>query len=128
MSNFRLGDSLIRIKNGYMGRKSSVKILNSKLVRSVLAELKNQGYILDFQNDNSLEINVDLRYGKNRVPALNSMKLISKPGCRRYLRYQDIRNSKDIFGIQILSTNLGILTTKKAKELKVGGELLGEFF
>jgi small subunit ribosomal protein S8 len=48
----------------------------------------------------------------------------SKPGRRLYRGTAEIKPVLHGFGIGILSTNMGLLTDREAKEKKVGGELL----
>ena len=55
---------------------------------------------------------------------INGIKRISKPGCRNYVSSDKLPRVLNGMGTAILSTSKGVLSGKKAKELKVGGEVL----
>jgi small subunit ribosomal protein S8 len=52
------------------------------------------------------------------------LKIISKPGLRRYVSAADIPLVLRGLGLSILSTSKGVMTDKEARKIKVGGELL----
>ena len=54
----------------------------------------------------------------------SGLKKISKPGLRIYAGKENLPKVLGGLGIAILSTNQGIITDKKARELGVGGEVL----
>ena len=60
----------------------------------------------------------------NKKSAITTLEQVSKPGIRVYSSYQDIPKVISGLGINIFSTSKGILTGKKAKLEKVGGEYL----
>ena len=47
-----------------------------------------------------------------------------RPGLRRYTGYKDMPRVLNGLGIAILSTSKGVMTNKKARDLKIGGEVL----
>ena len=55
---------------------------------------------------------------------LSGLKRISKPGLRVYAGTEDLPRVLGGLGVAIISTNQGVITDKKARELKVGGEVL----
>ncbi|MBP5282313.1 MAG: 30S ribosomal protein S8, partial [Lachnospiraceae bacterium] len=55
---------------------------------------------------------------------ISGIKRISKPGLRVYAGKEELPRVLGGLGIAIISTNQGIVTDKKARELKVGGEVL----
>jgi len=52
------------------------------------------------------------------------LERISKPGLRKYSHTQDLPRVLNGLGVAILSTSKGVMTSKKAKEAHVGGEVL----
>jgi len=52
------------------------------------------------------------------------LKRISKPGLRVYASKENMPKVLGGLGIAIVSTNKGVMTDKKARELNVGGEVL----
>ena len=55
---------------------------------------------------------------------LTGLKRISKPGLRVYAGRDDLPKVLGGLGVAIISTNKGVVTDKKARELGVGGEVL----
>ena len=49
---------------------------------------------------------------------------MSKPGLRIYSGYEDMPKVMNGLGIAIISTSKGLMTDKKARELKIGGEVI----
>ena len=49
---------------------------------------------------------------------------VSRPGCRRYTSYKHLKPILGGMGIQILSTPRGIISDRRARAEKVGGEVL----
>ena len=58
------------------------------------------------------------------VEANQDPKRVSRPGLRQYTGYKDMPRVLNGLGIAILSTSKGVMTNKKASELKIGGEVL----
>jgi len=115
-------DLIIRIKNGYLARKESVEIVNSKFNEEVLKKLRQLGYIKNFRV-NQRETQVELLY-KGRSPAVTDVQIFSKPGRRFYVSYHNLKMIMGGLGYSIVSTSKGILSNKEARKNKVGGELL----
>jgi len=118
-------DSLIRIKNGYMSKKDSVLITNTKVTVQICKILKNHNYIGEFTPvaGDKHKIKVDLVYKDNK-PAVNQLIINSKPGRRIYQQAKDIKPVLGGMGLSVLSTSSGLLSDKDARKVKLGGELL----
>lgn len=67
---------------------------------------------------------VTLRYFRNQKPVINEIKLVSKGSRRIYSGIDRVPMIKRGLGIVIMSTNKGIMSDRKARELRVGGELI----
>ncbi len=121
-------DLLTRIRNAIMRNFKYVEAPYSKLSERILEILADEkfidGYeILEDQSTKFNSFNIKLRYVNGRS-AIESLKVISKPGLRKYVQYKDLKSLRGNTGIYIISTSKGVLADRKAKELKVGGELL----
>lgn len=117
-----IADMLTRIRNAYTIGREVVFIESSKLKIAILTILKEQGYVEDFKKDeNRIEIN--LRYD-NKGPAVTKMERVSKPGHRVYVKKNEIPSVLSGRGITLISTPKGVMTGDKAKENKLGGELI----
>ena len=76
-------------------------------------------------NGNFKDIRITLKYGADKNDRiLTGLKRISKPGLRVYAGKDNVPKVLDGLGTAILSTNQGVITDKKARELQVGGEVL----
>jgi small subunit ribosomal protein S8 len=123
-----IADFLTRIRNAQMAGHRIVDIPASNLKKRVTEILYNQGYILKykFEDDNKQGvIKIALKYDpQSKVPAIQSMERVSRPGLRQYAKPADFRRVKNGLGVAILSTSKGVMTDKEAKAQNVGGEVL----
>jgi len=122
-----IADMLTRIRNGLRARHEEVDIPASKTKHEIAKILKEEGYIKNVklvQDNKQGIIKVFLKYGEDEVPTIIAMERISKPGRRVYAGMDDIPVVKKGMGIAIISTSKGVMTDKKAREQKVGGEVL----
>ena len=90
--------------------------------------LVEEGYIkkYDLIDEGSFKtIRITLKYGADRnEKIISGLKRISKPGLRIYAGKDELPRVLGGLGIAIISTNHGVVTDKKARELQVGGEVL----
>lgn len=122
----RVVDFIIRVKNGYLVRKELVVCWYSRVVEEIVKILKRERYIKEYQieeENKKKTIKIFLLY-KDKKPALNKVKLVSKPGRRIYTKVKDLKPFLGGKGLAILSTPKGIKTDKEAKKENVGGEVL----
>ncbi|KAA0216046.1 MAG: 30S ribosomal protein S8 [Leptolyngbya sp. PLA3] len=125
--NDPIADMLTRIRNAVRNRAKHVECLNSKVCRGIAQTLVDEGFIVGYQLiDNGREgrINVTLKYGPRGEALLHSLQRESKPGCRVYRKVDDLDRVQQGLGISILSTSSGVMSDRRCRELKVGGELL----
>ncbi|MCE9625281.1 MAG: 30S ribosomal protein S8 [Deltaproteobacteria bacterium] len=122
-----IADMLTRIRNAARARHDVVEIPASKLKTAVAQLLKDEGFIRDFHTvdyKNQGKILVTLKYRGKNQSCIMGLKRLSRPGRRVYVGYEKIQPVLNGLGVAIISTPKGLLTDKKARELKVGGELL----
>lgn len=122
-----VADFLTRIRNGLMAKHRFIDISWSTLKEGLAQILKEHGLIDNYlvKKEGSIgTLRVFLKYGEKRRPVIQGLKRESKPGCRRYVGYSDIKPVFGGMGISILSTSKGLLSGRQARESKVGGELL----
>ena len=90
--------------------------------------LLEEGYIKKYDlidEGNFKTIRITLKYGADRnEKIISGLKRISKPGLRIYAGKEELPRVLGGLGIAIISTNQGVVTDKKARELQVGGEVL----
>lgn len=122
MMNDKVGDLLIRIKNGYMARRGEVVSPYSKLSMAILELLKDEGFIDSFEKGER-DIKIVLKY-EDRKPVLTDVKRISKPGKRVYKGTKLIPRVYNGLGFAIISTPKGIMSDKVARKEGLGGEIM----
>ena len=123
-----IADMLTRIRNANTAKHDIVDIPMSKIKMSIAQILLDEGYVKSVDtvdNGNFKDIRVTLKYGADKNDKIiTGLKRISKPGLRVYANKDQVPKVLDGLGIAILSTNQGVVTDKKARELQVGGEVL----
>ncbi len=123
-----IADMLTRIRNANTAKHDTVDIPYSKIKFSIAQILLDEGYVksVDLVDNGSFkDIRVALKYGVDKNDKIiTGLKRISKPGLRVYANKDQVPKVLDGLGIAILSTNQGVVTDKKARELQVGGEVL----
>jgi small subunit ribosomal protein S8 len=123
-----IADYLTKVRNAVKANHRMVEVSLSKIKRKITEVLHDQGYINNYEIDNSNGlgiIKIGLRYNsKTKVPAILHIKRISKPGLRRYYSASKIPQVINGLGITILSTSKGIMTDKLARKMNIGGEAL----
>ncbi len=102
----------------------------NRLKFNIAAILKQEGYISDVREETNSKghknIEIVLKYDRDRKPALDGIKRISRPGCRVYVRKDAIPFVYSGLGISILSTSSGVMTDGEARKRGVGGEVICE--
>ena len=123
-----IADYLTRIRNALMARHKVVEIPASNLKKDITKILYEQGYIVNYKFiDDNVQgtIKIALKYNpETKLPAIKSIKRVSRPGLRRYSKKDNIPRVLNGLGITILSTSKGVMTGKEANKNNVGGEIL----
>jgi small subunit ribosomal protein S8 len=71
---------------------------------------------------------VYLKYGPDEQAAVSNLARVSRPGCRVYVRRNEIPRVLGGMGISILTTPQGVMTGRQARREGVGGEVLCEIW
>ena len=123
-----IADMLTRIRNANTAKHDTVDVPSSKIKLAIAQILLDEGYIKKFdviEDGNFKTIHITLKYGEDKnEKIIAGIKRISKPGLRVYAGKENLPKVLGGLGIAILSTNQGIITDKKARQLQVGGEVL----
>ena len=123
-----IADMLTRIRNANTAKHDTVDVPASKMKLAIAQILLEEGYIKKFDiiEDGAFKtIHITLKYGADKnAKIISGIKRISKPGLRVYASKEELPRVLGGLGIAILSTNQGVITDKKARELGVGGEVL----
>ena len=127
MNTDPIADMLTRIRNANIVSHPEVNMPSSKLKVELAKLLKEEGYINDYEvqeNGCFKTLNIKLKYDEAGNPVIANLKRVSKPGLRTYAKSKDLPKVLGGLGIAIISTSKGILTDRKARKEKVGGEVL----
>ncbi len=123
-----ISDYLTRIRNAMMAGHRIVEIPSSNIKKDLTKILHDQGYILNYKlEDHGVQgsIKIALKYDSiTKVPAIKSIKRVSKPGLRRYSNASELPRVLNGLGIAIISTSKGVMTEKQARKENIGGEVI----
>ncbi|MCR5116918.1 MAG: 30S ribosomal protein S8 [Lachnospiraceae bacterium] len=123
-----IADMLTRIRNANTAKHDTVDVPSSKIKLAIAQILLDEGYIKKFDliDEGTVKtIHITLKYGADKnEKIISGLQRISKPGLRVYANKENLPKVLGGLGIAIISTNQGVITDKKARELKVGGEVL----
>jgi len=89
--------------------------------------LKNEGYIDDYRRVEDAKqglLRVYLKYGPMGEDVLREIQRVSRPGRRVYSGVDDLPRPLNGLGIAVVSTSKGILSDRRCREAKIGGEVL----
>lgn len=118
-----IADMITRIRNASAAGHEKVDIPASRTKANICKVLKEEGFIRNFKivakDKNDLRIRVGLKDG-----AIVGLKRVSKPGLRVYKSYRDMPRVLSGLGVSVVSTSSGIISSRKLKQLKLGGEVL----
>ncbi len=122
-----VGDFLTILRNASRAHHDKVTAQASGLRVKITEILKDEGFIDNFKvftEGKKQFLRVHLKYIRGKKPAIQGIRRMSKPGGRYYLGYDKLPRIQGGLGIAIISTSRGIFTDRKAREAKVGGELI----
>ena len=118
---------LTRIRNANKALQPTVEMPASNMKTEIARLLKEEGYIKDFRIEKGSSFDtlvVELKFGRNRERVITDLKRVSKPGRRVYARKDRLPRVLGGMGTAILSTSTGLVTSRRAQELGVGGEVV----
>ena len=122
-----IADMLTRIRNAYAAKHQKVDVPISKIKLEIARILKEEGFINNYKligEGVRRNIRIYLRYGAKGEQVMSRLERVSKPGCRVYIKGTAVPSVLGGMGINIISTSRGLMTDRRARRDKVGGELL----
>lgn len=127
MVNDPIADMLTRIRNAAMIQQTKVSMPSSKMKASIAQILKEEGFVRDYIVTDAQpqpQLILALKYTGKGSSVITGLERVSKPGRRVYTGYRDIPWVRSGLGINILSTPQGLMTGRKARRARLGGEVL----
>ncbi len=122
-----VADMLTRIRNANKALQETVEMPASRMKEEIARLLEEEGYIRGYRiakGESFDTLVVELKFGRNRERVITDLKRISKPGRRVYARKDRLPRVLGGMGTAILSTSSGLVTSRRAQELGVGGEVV----
>jgi len=139
-----IADMLTRVRNANRIESPAVDMPSTHMKHALAQVLKDEGFILDYQvgslapteagrpqfhapadeKDPKKILRVYLKYGPDGERVIRQIKRVSKPGCRIYRGYRELRTVLDGLGISVISTNRGVVSDRQARAQRLGGEVL----
>ncbi len=117
-----VADMLTRIRNAERAGHEKVDMPASKIKANICKVLKEEGFIRNFKvlvKDENLTLRIALKEG-----AIVGIQRVSKPGLRIYKGYREMPRVLSGLGVSVVSTSAGVVSSRKAKAMKLGGEVL----
>jgi small subunit ribosomal protein S8 len=127
----RIADMLTRIRNAQTAGIEKIELPASNTLLAMAEILKEEGYInavKAYNHKGHRFLRITLRYDDEGAPVIREIKRVSKPGRRVYSGAADIPRVRRGYGVAVVSTSQGIMTDKKARDAKIGGEVLCTVF
>jgi small subunit ribosomal protein S8 len=125
--NDPISDMLTRIRNAASNRAKDVVCINTKVCRGIADVLKAEGFINDYalvEDGRQGKLKIKLKYGPRGETILHSVHRESKPGRRVYKAVEELPRPLQGLGICVVSTSKGVMSDRKCRTERVGGELL----
>jgi len=126
-----IADMVIRIKNAQTAKHPEVLMPSSKHKVAIAKVLQDEGYIEAYevlsQESNKVQLKINLKYyrTKNQVhPVIKGMKRVSKPSLRIYRGAKDVPLVEGGYGIAIISTPHGVMSSFEGRKKNCGGEVI----
>ena len=124
-----IANMLSAIKNSYMVGKPFIEIPYSKQREQVAKVLEKRGFLAKIKVFNPKDapykgLHLDLAYDETKVPSLNEIMRVSRPGRRLYMKASELRPVKSGYGLLVVSTPRGMMSGEDARKKKLGGEVI----
>ncbi len=125
-----ISDMLTRLRNGATVHAKTVTMPMSKMKFAIAKLLQGEGYLSKvetFTEGAHPMLRVELAYDEHG-PRISAVKRVSKPGLRVYVKAEELKAVRSGFGLAILSTPNGLMTSQEARKRRLGGELICEVY
>jgi small subunit ribosomal protein S8 len=124
-----IADMLTRIRNAVAVGHERVLMPASKMKVGIAQILVDEGFIDRYElNGDGHRHNLELvlRYGERRRPAILGLKRVSRPGHRVYRGALELPRVQGGIGVAVVSTSQGLLPDREARRRRLGGEIVCE--
>lgn len=126
-----IADLLTRIRNAVAIEANSVDVPYSRIKHHMCKVMVEEGFLEQYEILPKVPqgvLRIQLKYGPEGEKVIQSIRRVSKPGCRIYRKSSELRPVLRGMGIAVLSTSRGVVSDRKARANKLGGEVLCEIY
>ena len=116
---------MVRIKNTAMAKNKTLEYKAEKQIVAVAEALKKLGFLDSVKKEKDV-LTISLAF-KSKRPVIMDLKLISKPGLRIYMGVDEIDKKKGP-STYLITSPKGIISSKDAVKLRIGGEVIAEIW
>lgn len=123
-----IADMISTIKNGYLAKKPLVEVPFSSFKNEIAKIFLEEKYLEKIEKKmdtktRKLNLVLSLKY-ENKKSVLSDVKQVSKNSMKIYVSHRRLPKVLGGLGTSIISTPQGVMSAKKAKKLKLGGEVI----
>jgi small subunit ribosomal protein S8 len=118
---------LTRIRNANKALQEEVRMPTSRIKESIARILVEEGYVRDLRIEKGESFDslvIQLKFGRNRERVISGLRRVSRPGRRVYAKGDRLPRVLGGMGTAILSTSKGLITSRRAQEEGIGGEVI----
>jgi len=122
-----VADFLTRVRNASRVNKDRCDVPASSLKLELAKILQEEGFIRSFkvlEEGPQRTIRLYLRYSSEGESAIRGLERVSSPGRRVYRGVDELPRVRAGIGVAIVSTSQGLMTDARARELRLGGEVM----
>jgi small subunit ribosomal protein S8 len=122
-----VADFLTRMRNALQAGKDRCDVPASRVKLELAKILQEEGFIRTFkvlEEGPQRTIRVYLRYSTDGEPAIRGLERVSRPGRRVYRGAEELPTVLGGIGVAVVSTSRGLMTDARAREMRVGGEVM----
>ena len=122
-----IADFLTRIRNAALVGKDRCDVPASRVKLELAKIFQEEGFIRNFkvlEEGPERTIRLYLRYSPDGEPVIRGLERVSRPGRRVYRGVEDLPQVRGGIGVAVISTSQGLMTDAKAREQRVGGEVM----
>lgn len=121
-----ISDMLTRIRNAQAVDKKETSMPHSKLKVAIAKVLQSEGYIEAWREEGEGRDHVliiTLKYYEGK-PVIDRLKRVSRPGLRVYKGKAELPVVQNGLGLAIVSTSKGVMSSREARRIGEGGEII----
>lgn len=122
-----IADMLTRVRNAARAGHDKVDVPSSKIKQSIAQVLAEEGYVQGFEvveKTPRAAVRIHLKYDASKKSVIGGLERASKPGLRKYVSHDEIPRVMGGLGIAILTTSRGLMTDRRARAERIGGEIV----